>query len=54
MKVLATLKELSANSQILILTTRHDTNIMQELKKMSSDNFVLEKDSKDNTIIKRV
>lgn len=54
MKVLATLKELSASSQILILTTRHDTNIMQELKKMSSDNFVLEKDSKDNTIIKRV
>lgn len=54
LKVLNTLKELSTNSQILILTTRHDTNIMQELKKMSSDNFVLEKDVKDNTIIKRV
>jgi DNA repair exonuclease SbcCD ATPase subunit len=54
LKVLEALKELSKDSQILVLTTRHDVNVMRELKKVSLDNFMLDKDAKDNTIIKKI
>jgi DNA sulfur modification protein DndD len=53
LKVLKTLKELSNSSQILMFTTRQDTNVMQELNKISTNTFILEKDAKDNTTIKK-